>query len=196
MTARTAAIIVVHLYGYPADLPTSDLPIVEDAAQAHGALTDVGRSACTAYSFYPTKNLGGIGDGGAVVTDRPEIADSVRLHRVHGMRTQYVHEAISQNHRMSEIEAAWLSEALTVLTGDVERRRHIAGRYRSAAPHLRWQATRDSHAYHLCVFRHGDREVCRSTLAAAGVATAVHYPLALTQQPAYSTVRHHAVPGG
>ena len=77
--------IVVHLYGYPAALPTTDLPVIEDAAQAHGALHDPGRSAATAYSFYPTKNLGGIGDGGAVVTDDAD----ARRPRAHAARARH-----------------------------------------------------------------------------------------------------------
>ena len=84
-TARTRAVVVVHLYGYPAELPVTDLLVIEDAAQAHGALRDPGRSAATAYSFYPTKNLGGIGDGGAIITNDAEIAERSRLLRVHGM---------------------------------------------------------------------------------------------------------------
>jgi dTDP-4-amino-4,6-dideoxygalactose transaminase len=158
---------------------------VEDAAQAHGALRDPSRSALTAYSHYPTKNLGGIGDGGSVVTNSPELADRVRLFRVHGMSSQYVHEAISQNHRMSEVEAAWLSIVMATLDDDVARRRTIAAAYREAAPALRWQAAHDMHAYHLCVFRHARRDWCRDVLTEAGVGTAIHYPLALGQQPAY-----------
>jgi dTDP-3-amino-3,4,6-trideoxy-alpha-D-glucose transaminase len=84
-TARTKAVVVVHLYGRPATLPVTDLPIVEDAAQAHGAIDDHHRSAAVAYSFYPTKNLGGIGDGGAVVTADATLAARVRRLRVHGM---------------------------------------------------------------------------------------------------------------
>jgi dTDP-4-amino-4,6-dideoxygalactose transaminase len=96
-----------------------------------------------------------------------------------------VHDAISQNFRMSELEAAWLRLGLTTLAGDVSARRRIAATYRAAAPQLRWQATHPDHAYHLCVFRAGDRQAAQRHLAEAGVATAVHYPLALTQQPAY-----------
>ena len=186
-TPRTRAAIVVHLYGYPAELPTpsGDLVVIEDAAQAMGALDRPDRSRAAAYSFYPTKNLGGIGDGGAVVTNDADLDARVRLLRVHGMTTQYVHEAVSQNFRMSEIEAAWLRLALPTLAADVDARRAIAARYRSAAPHLRWQRDDPRHAYHLCVFRSHDRDRVRGRLAEAGVATAVHYPLALTQQPAY-----------
>lgn len=193
-TPRTKAVIVVHLYGYPAELPATDLVVIEDAAQAHGALHDAGRSAATIYSFYPTKNLGGIGDGGAIVTNRADIAERVRRLRVHGMTTQYVHEHVSQNFRMSEVEAAWLRLALPELSQDVDRRRAIVRRYQQAAPALRWQATQPSHAYHLAVFRSANRAQARTALEADGVASAVHYPLAITQQPAYRDLQHAPCP--
>jgi len=189
-TPRTKAVIVVHLYGYPAELPVTDLLVIEDAAQAHGALRDPGRSAATAYSFYPTKNLGGIGDGGAVVTSSAELAARVRTLRVHGMTAQYVHDSVSQNFRMSEVEAAWLRLALPDLDADVARRRTIVARYRDAAPELCWQTTDANHAYHLAVFRSTDRDRTRAALEGDGVATAVHYPLAISQQPAYRGLRH------
>ena len=191
-TPLTKAVIIVHLYGHPAPLPATDLTVIEDAAQAHGALNDPGRSAITVYSFYPTKNLGGIGDGGAIVTDLAEVADRVRPLRVHGMTAQYVHQWVSQNFRMSEVEAAWLRLALPELSHDVHRRRSIVRRYRNAAPHLRWQAAHPDHAYHLAVFRSPDRTTTRAALASRGIATAVHYPLAITQQPAYRDLPHAA----
>ena len=147
--------IVVHLYGYPAELPPpgGELIVIEDAAQAMGALGPPDRSRAAAYSFYPTKNLGGIGDGGAVVTNDAALDAAVRLLRTHGLSGQYVHEAVSQNFRMSEIEAAWLRLGLPTLAGDVDARRAIAARYRAAAPQLCWQRDDPRHAYHLCVFR-------------------------------------------
>jgi dTDP-4-amino-4,6-dideoxygalactose transaminase len=184
-TSRTRAVVVVHLYGRPAALPQTDLAIVEDAAQAHGAITDHTHSAATVYSFYPTKNLGGIGDGGAVVTHRPEVAETVRRMRVHGMTEMYVHTSVSQNFRMSELEAAWLRMTLCDLRVANDRRRSIAARYRAAAPHLRWQADHPDHVHHLAVLRATDRQAVRDALGHWGVATAVHYPLAITQQPAY-----------
>ncbi|MGZ4703209.1 MAG: DegT/DnrJ/EryC1/StrS family aminotransferase [Ilumatobacteraceae bacterium] len=193
-TARTKALIVVHLYGYPAELPATDLPVIEDAAQAHGALHDPGRSIATIYSFYPTKNLGGIGDGGAVVTNVDGLAERVRTLRVHGMIAQYVHEYVSQNFRMSEVEAAWLRLALPDLATDVHERRTIVARYREAAPRLRWQAAHPDHAYHLAVFRSADRNRTRAELESAGVASAVHYPLAITQQPAFRGLAHADCP--
>jgi len=194
-TPRTRAVMVVHLYGYPAPLPDTDLPIVEDAAQAHGALRDPGRSAATAYSFYPTKVLGGIGDGGAVVTDDPAIDATVRTLRVHGMSdVQYRHTAISQNHRMSELEAAWLTLGLAELDADVARRRAIAARIRELAPAHRWQAEHPDHAHHLLVLRTTRRDALRAALAERGVGTAVHYPLAVHQQPAYAGLTSEALP--
>lgn len=184
-TEHTRAVIVVHLYGRPAELPDTDLPIVEDAAQAMGALDRHDRSAAVAYSFYPTKNLGGIGDGGAVVSADGDLLDRVRRLRVHGMTAQYVHEDVSQNFRMSEIEAAWLRLGLPLLDAANERRRDIVARYRAAAPGLRWHADHARHVHHLCVARFDDRDRVRTTLAEHGVATGVHYPLALGQQPAY-----------
>ncbi len=193
-TSRTKAVIVVHLYGYPAELPDTDLMVIEDAAQAHGALQDPGRSTATAYSFYPTKNLGGIGDGGAIVTNDVELADRARTRRVHGMTAQYVHEVVSQNFRMSEVEAAWLRLALMDLTSDVTRRRSIVARYRQAAPGLQWQSAHPLHAYHLAVFRSPDRAATRASLEGVGVASAIHYPLAITQQPAYRDLDHSPCP--
>jgi dTDP-4-amino-4,6-dideoxygalactose transaminase len=188
-TPRTRAAIVVHLYGFPAELPADDgLILIEDAAQAMGALGRPERAHAVAYSFYPTKNLGGIGDGGAVVTNDAALDATVRLLRAHGMAGQYIHEAVSQNFRMSEIEAAWLRFGLTTIGDDVDGRRAVAAHYRTAAPHLRWQRDDPRHAYHLCVFRTRHRDGVREQLASAGVATAVHYPRALTQQPAYTAL--------
>jgi dTDP-4-amino-4,6-dideoxygalactose transaminase len=184
-TPRSKAVIVVHLYGFPAPLPDTDVPIVQDAAQALGAPLDLRSPVATALSFYPTKNSGGITDGGAVTTTHADLASEVRRRRVHGMTEQYVHEAVSQNFRMSELAAAWLRLSLPDLAADVARQRHIAATYRRAAPHLRWQAAHPHHAYHLCVFRHSQRSAVRKLLDAAGVHTSVHYPLSLDQQPAY-----------
>jgi dTDP-4-amino-4,6-dideoxygalactose transaminase len=187
MTSRTSAIVVVHLYGRRVDVRPFlrfGVPIVEDAAQAHGA-ADGSLSAAVCYSFYPTKNLGGIGDGGAVTTEDPALADRVRCLRHHGMRAQYVHEFVSTNSRMSEIEAAFLRLALPLVRPGNERRREIASACRMAAPHLQWHPESDRHVYHLCVLRVPDRDRFVEKLSAAGVSSGIHYPLALTRQPAY-----------
>jgi dTDP-4-amino-4,6-dideoxygalactose transaminase len=196
ITARTRAIIVVHLYGRPAavaPLLGFGVPVVEDAAQAHGALGAVSGAAAV-YSFYPTKNVGGIGDGGAVVTADAALAETVRRLRVHGMTEQYVHVDISQNHRMSELEAAWLRLQLPELGADNERRRAIARRYRAAAPHLDWQLDHDDHVVHQCVMRVADRDGARAALLERGINTGVHYPRTIGQQPAYGCFSRHACP--
>ena len=188
VTPATAAIVVVHLYGRPADvepLLALGVPVIEDAAQAHGALRRI-TGAAAVYSFYPTKNVGGIGDGGAVVTPDADLATTVRRLRAHGMIEQYVHIEISQNHRMSELEAAWLRLQLPA----PGRRQPAAGGDRRGAtarprPTLRWHADHPDHVVHQCVLRAADRDAVRAALAARGVATGVHYPLAITQQPAY-----------
>jgi dTDP-3-amino-3,4,6-trideoxy-alpha-D-glucose transaminase len=195
VTERTAAIIPVHLYGRPcASSTVPDLPVIEDAAQAHGAVPGPRRSAAVAYSFYPTKNLGGIGDGGAICTDDDEMAELIRRMRVHGMSELYRHVEISQNFRMSELEAAWLRLQLPHLEAGTTRRRRIAEHYRAQAPQLDWQLGHTAHVHHLCVFKSRDREQARATLAAAGVATAVHYPASIPEQPAYAHFTRHACP--
>jgi dTDP-4-amino-4,6-dideoxygalactose transaminase len=196
VTTRTRAIVPVHLYGRPIDvapLVALGIPVVEDAAQAHGALRSISGAAAV-YSFYPTKNLGGIGDGGAVATDDESIAGAVRRLRVHGMAEQYVHVDISQNFRMSEVEAAFIRLQLARLDVDNSRRRAIARHYRQGAPDLRWHADHPDHVFHLCVARVAERDRVRDELDAVGIQTAVHYPLALTQQPAYRSMTTRPCP--
>ncbi len=182
LTDRTRAVIPVHLYGRPAVLPGLGVPVVEDAAQAFGALDPGSGSAAVACSFYPTKNLGGITDGGAVLTDDDELADSLRLLRAHGHAGGYVHTVVSTNARLSDVAAAALRIGLPRVEADNARRRHIAASYRAAAPGLRWQAEHARHVHHLCVARVPDRDELRRRLP---FDTGVHYPRALTQQPAY-----------
>ena len=182
VTEHTQAVIPVHLYGRPAPVPDIGTAALEDAAQAHGALDPGAPSAAAAYSFYPTKNLGGIGDGGAVVTDDADLAAQIRLLRAHGHTSGYEHAAVSGNSRLSELEAAALRVELQRLPAWNARRQAIARTYRDAAPALRWQAPHDRHVYHLCVARVDDRDDFRARMP---FDTAVHYPRALTQQPAY-----------
>ena len=198
-TERTRVVVPVHLYGHPATLPDLDgVDVLIDAAQAHGAVAEHGAAAAVAYSFYPTKNLGGIGDGGAVAVSDPALATRLRLLRTHGMAPPeagpYSHTEISQNFRMSELEAAWLRIALPDLAAGNARRAAIVAHYRAAAPGLVWQAAHPAHVYHLAVVRVADREAFRARLGAAGVATAVHYARALTQQPAYAEFVNAACP--
>jgi dTDP-4-amino-4,6-dideoxygalactose transaminase len=191
VTGRTRAVIPVHLYGRPAALPDLGVPIVEDAAQAHGALDPSSPSDAVAYSFYPTKNLGGIGDGGAVVTDDADLAAQIRLLRAHGLTDGYQHTAVAGNSRLSEIEAAALRVGLRRLPAWNARRRVIAGAYRESASRLLWQAPHPRHVYHLCVTRVADRDRFRAGMP---FGTAVHYGRALTQQAAYEQFVRHACP--
>jgi dTDP-4-amino-4,6-dideoxygalactose transaminase len=191
MTERTRAVIPVHLYGRPATLPDLDVPILEDAAQAHGAPDPTAPSAAVAYSFYPTKNLGGIGDGGAVVTDDAALADVVRELRNHARGPHYDHPRVTGNSRLSEIEAAALRIGLRRLAVDNARRGAAAAAYRAAAPDLVWQADHPRHVYHLCVARVPARDAWR---AARPFETAVHYDRALTQQSGYAPYRRGPCP--
>ncbi len=181
-TERTRAVIPVHLYGRPAALPDLGVPVVEDGAQAFGALDARSGSAAAAYSFYPTKNLGGITDGGAVVTDDDDLATRVRLLRAHGLTADYVHTVVATNARLSDVAAAALRVGLPRVEAENERRRRVAARYRAAAPTLGWQADHPRHVYHLCVARVPDRDAFRMRVP---FDTGVHYPRALTRQPAY-----------
>jgi len=190
-TERTRAVIPVHLYGRPAAMPDLGVPVLEDAAQAHGALDPQAPSAAAAYSFYPTKNLGGIGDGGAVVTDDADLAAQIRLLRAHGLAGDYEHTAVTGNSRLSEIEAAVLRVELRRLPDWNARRQVIARAYRAAAPDMRWQAPHDRHVYHLCVARVDDRDAFRARMP---FGTSVQYSRALTQQPAYRQFVQDACP--
>jgi len=166
-------------------VPDLGVPVVEDAAHAHGALSETGTAIATAYSFYPTKNLGGFGDGGAVVTDDPELAQRVARLRVHG-RCEGSEDGefceIATNSRVSELEAAALRVGLGGLEARNRRRTEIACAYREAVPEARWQSHHPGHAYHLCVLRVEGRDRFR---AAVPFGTAVHYPRAVPDEPAY-----------
>jgi dTDP-3-amino-3,4,6-trideoxy-alpha-D-glucose transaminase len=194
LTGRTRAVIPVHLYGRPAQIPDLGVPVIEDGAQALGALDPSAPTAAAAYSFYPTKNVGGLGDGGAVVTDDDELAARVRLLRRHGQSdpATYEHTAVSGNSRLSELEAAVLRVQLPRLESWNERRRRIAAAYRQAAPDLRWQAPHERHVYHLCVARIVDRDAFRARMP---FGTAVHYARPITRQAAYAGFTRAPCPG-
>jgi len=189
VNARTRAVVPVHLYGRPCRLPPLGVPVVEDAAQAHGAFSSPTGSAATAYSFYPTKNLGGIGDGGAVVTDDPDLAARARALRRTGLDDRAGSAATGRASRMSELEAAALRAFLPLLSGDNDRRRTICARYRDAAPGLAWAAESPDHVYHLCVARERTR-----LSAPLSFAPAIHYPRASTQEPAYARFTREPCP--
>jgi dTDP-4-amino-4,6-dideoxygalactose transaminase len=186
----TRAVVVVHLYGRPAELPDLGLPVIEDAAHAHGAVSGAGGMAA-AYSFYPTKNLGGVGDGGAVVTDDPELAARIGRLRAHGRDEDGRFMEISTNSRLSELEAAALRVALRRLGAGNRRRAEIAAAYRAAAPDLRWHPDDPRHAYHLCVARVPEREAFQARMP---FDVPVHYPYTVTDEPAYTHLKRDPTP--
>jgi dTDP-4-amino-4,6-dideoxygalactose transaminase len=207
---RFRAIVPVHLYGRPADmtaiLAIADrfgLNVIEDAAQAHGAEL-AGRRAGTlgdigAFSFYPTKNLGALGDGGALSTNDATLAERARALREYGWRSRYVSDEPGINSRLDELQAAILRVKLRYLDMENLRRRHIAAAYdeRLAKTSYRLPASAPdmSHVYHQYVIRTPDRDALRARLAERGVNTLIHYPLAVHQQPAYAG-RLATTPGG
>ena len=200
ISPRTKAVIPVHLYGQPADLPRicaiardAGLSVIEDCAQAHGAelgdrpVGSWGDIAC--FSFYPTKNLGAIGDGGLVTTSDPARAERVRRLREYGWRTRYVSEEPGGNSRLDELQAAILRVKLKYLAADNLRRATLAGQYDLglAASAVGVPACRPGarHVYHVYVVRSLIRDRLRAFLDHNGVGTAVHYPVPVHLQPAY-----------
>ena len=203
LTRRTRAIVPVHLYGTPADLaPILDfaerhrLTVIEDCAQAHGARYRARRVGTWghlgAFSFYPTKNLGALGDGGAVVTSDPALGTRVRELRQYGWRQRYISETRGVNARLDEIQAAVLRAKLPYLDSWNARRRQLAAGYRERLAHtdlILPGATPDSEpVYHQFVVRTQSRETLRASLAAQAIGSAVHYPALIHQQPAYATL--------
>jgi dTDP-4-amino-4,6-dideoxygalactose transaminase len=197
--ARTRAVVVTHLYGRLADVASivriagdRGVAVIEDCAQAHGARTVGGmagaRGSLGCFSFYPTKNLGALGDAGAVVTGDRELAAKVRALRTYGWGAKY-HCAMEggMNSRMDELQAAVLRAKLPRLDGWNRRRRDIAARYGRAITHpgivLPPPAIAQSDVAHLFVVRAGQRDALRGHLAAAGVATDIHYPIPDHRQP-------------
>jgi dTDP-3-amino-3,4,6-trideoxy-alpha-D-glucose transaminase len=193
ITSSTAAIVPVHLRGQPADMDAvaeiaeaHKLVVIEDAAQAHGA-KHRGRRAgslatAAAFSFYPTKNLGALGDGGAVTTDDDAIADRVRLLRNYGQRDRYSIETAGVNSRLAEIQAAALRVQLPLLDGWNQARSRLAEIYRQAfadQDSLRLPEVPDwaGPVWHLFVIGHPDRDGCRAALRKQGIQTLVHYPV-------------------
>ncbi|MDP2737329.1 MAG: DegT/DnrJ/EryC1/StrS family aminotransferase [Pseudorhodobacter sp.] len=201
VSSRTKVLLPVHLYGQPADLDpilavarTHGLAVVEDAAQAHGArykgraIGAHGDVVC--WSFYPGKNLGAMGDGGAVTTNRGDLADRIRVLRNYGSRVKYVNEVQGVNSRLDPLQAAVLRVKLKYLDAWTDRRRVLAARYASGLarsglilPHVpNWADP----AWHLYVVRSPERDALQARLAAAGIATLIHYPIAPHMQAAYA----------
>lgn len=208
VTPRTKAIMPVHLYGQAADLGgilavarKHGLVVLEDCAQAHGARYRGRRVGAwgdaAAFSFYPSKNLGAFGDGGAVTTDDPAVAERLRQLRNGGQSARYVHSLMGVNSRLDEMQAAILGVRLAHLDRDNDRRRAIAARYDAAlgqssrliAP---WAAPETEPVHHLYVVRTADRAGLQGRLAAAGIASDIHYPTPIHHQPAYAARFHDA----
>ena len=200
---RTRAIVPVHLYGRPAELGAlvdvaraHDLRVVEDCAQAHGAVYR-GRRVGTfgdaaAYSFYPTKNVGALGDGGAVTSVDRAVVDRAQLFRNYGEERRYTSVLRGTNSRLDTIQAAILSVKLRHVDDWTSRRRSIAARYHDAVEAAGLAAPRGddngTHVYHLYVVVPPDRDEFRAALDEAGVETLVHYPKAIHEHPAYGDV--------
>lgn len=202
ISKKTKAIIPVHLFGQPADMDgvmafaaQHDLKVVEDAAQAHGALHkgrpigSIGHAAC--FSFYPGKNLGAYGDGGAIVTDDEELAERIRMIANHGRVDKYNHQVEGVNSRLDGLQAAILEVKLRHLPDWNERRRRNARLYNR---HLQGtgvgapiEIEGSSAVYHLCVIRvpDGKRDDLQAHLSSNGIATGIHYPIALPYLTAY-----------
>ncbi|MFZ2491599.1 MAG: DegT/DnrJ/EryC1/StrS family aminotransferase [Thermoanaerobaculia bacterium] len=198
VTPRTKAIVAVHLYGHPADLSpllACGIPVIEDCAQAHGARYHGRRvgslGVAGAFSFYPTKNLGAVGDGGMIVTHDPELARRMRLLREYGWAERYVSSTRGGNSRLDELQAAILRVKLRTLDRDNDRRRAIASRYDQhlssapvVTPHV---AAGVEPVYHLYVIESESRDQLQQHLTGKGVNTLVHYPVPVHRQPAYAT---------
>jgi dTDP-4-amino-4,6-dideoxygalactose transaminase len=187
VTPRTAAVLVVHLYGRPAALPAVAVPILEDGAQSIGA--GKLRGLASSLSFFPTKNLGAMGDAGAVLTDDVALADKVALLRNHGARPKYTHHLVGGNFRLDALQAALLRVKLGALDGWTAARRANAARYRellAGIAEVRPPRPSPEHVYHHFVIRAERRDALRDHLAKAGVQTEVYYPLPLHLQPCFA----------
>jgi dTDP-4-amino-4,6-dideoxygalactose transaminase len=204
ITSKTKAILAVHLYGQLAEMDQineiavqNNLLVMEDAAQAHGAISDFKKagnlSNAAAFSFYPGKNLGALGDGGAVTTNDAELAKVIQSLRNYGSEAKYKNEYIGVNSRLDEIQAAFLSVKLPNLDAENAIRRAIAKRYLSEIkndkiilPILSLRGTKQSHVFHLFVIRTENRDHLQQYLLDNGIQTMIHYPIPPHQQKAFS----------
>ncbi|MBE0597720.1 MAG: DegT/DnrJ/EryC1/StrS family aminotransferase [Desulfuromonadales bacterium] len=205
VTPKTKAILVVHLYGQPADMDPINavaqkhgIKVIEDCAQAHGGRYKGRRAGslgnAAGFSFYPGKNLGAIGDGGAVTTNDAELAERIRILRNYGSRIKYHNEVVGYNSRLDELQAALLRVKLSRLDEWNERRRLVAAQYLQG---LRGQGQFSLPSFpdwaepvwHLFVVRHGQRDALHKALGEAGVGTMIHYPVPPHLQPAYAGLK-------
>jgi len=189
ITARTKAIVPVHLFGRPAPLErlaALGLPLVEDAAQAFGSPAIAGHGVASTFSFYPTKNLFGLGDGGLVGVRDDELAERIRMLRFHGSKAKRIFEYVGYNSRLDELQAAALRIFLRHLDRWTEQRREAAERYRELGLGELVEVPEDEpgHVYHLFVCRSPQRDAIRAALAGDGIASAEYYLPPLHLQPA------------
>jgi dTDP-4-amino-4,6-dideoxygalactose transaminase len=206
ITTRTRAIVPVHLYGHPADMDPigaiakkHGLYVLEDAAQAHGARYHGRRAGsladAAAFSFYPGKNLGALGDAGAVVTGDDELAQRMRRIRNYGSAEKYVHREIGRNSRLDELQAAFLRVKLRHLGRWNAVRRAAADRYAAALAHLGAVLTLPherpgcEHCWHLYVVHVGGRDAVQARLRELGIQTLIHYPIPTHKQQAYAATK-------
>jgi dTDP-4-amino-4,6-dideoxygalactose transaminase len=188
---RTRAVIPVHLFGRTAPRPQVEAPIIEDAAQSIGAGRLYGRASCL--SFFPSKNLGALGDAGAVICDDDAFADRVKLLRTHGGRPKYYHHAIGGNFRIDALQAALLGVKLPHLADWTRARRRNADRYRALAAatpgfpaDVVLPTDTPEHIYNQFVIRAPRRDALREHLTKAGIGTEIYYPVPFHQQPCFA----------
>ncbi|RTZ05580.1 DegT/DnrJ/EryC1/StrS family aminotransferase [Flavobacterium bomense] len=205
ITSKTGAILVVHLYGQLAEMEkineiaaANNLLVVEDAAQAHGASfedesakTQNQKPKTQAYSFYPGKNLGALGDAGAVTTNDSELARVIQSLRNYGSETKYYNDYVGINSRLDELQAAFLNVKLPFLNAENDRRRTIANRYLSEIKNDKiilpfWDLS-NNHVFHLFVIRTQDRTDLQEYLRQNGIQTVIHYPVSPHRQKAFSS---------
>jgi dTDP-4-amino-4,6-dideoxygalactose transaminase len=189
ITDRTKAVLAVHLFGRPApvaELTALGVPVIEDSAQAFGSPEVARTGVASTFSFYPTKNLFCLGDGGLVSTDDPELADRLRMLRFHGSRDKVDFDLLGYNSRLDELQAAVLRIFLAELDGWVTLRRAAAARYAELGLGSACGLPEDEpgHAYHLFVCRSPERDRIRTALKDAGIGSAVYYTTPLHLQPA------------
>jgi dTDP-4-amino-4,6-dideoxygalactose transaminase len=198
VTARTVAIIPVHLYGKLCDMDAigriakeRGLKVIEDCAQAHGAAFDGIRAGafgdCGAFSFYPTKNLGALGDAGAVTTGDPDLAQAIRTYRNYGSRRKYHNEVIGYNSRLDEVQAGFLNVKLPHLDRINTHKRELAKHYFRALGEpviLPFSQDRYFDVFHIFAIRHPRRDALRTHLLDRGIQTEIHYPVPIHRQQA------------